>query len=148
NQIFAVSLPFALLPQDKARSIVKIIQEKLLTPYGLRSLAPEDPDYTAAYRGNPYERDSAYHQGTVWPWLMGPFVDAYLNAFGQSQENYRYLKSLFDPLQEHLREAGLGSISEIFDAEAPQSPKGCASQAWSVAEILRAYQRLNAASGF
>ena len=126
---------------------MKVVQEKLLTPYGLRSLAPEDPEYRAVYKGNPYERDSAYHQGTVWPWLMGPFVDAYLNAFGESEENYRYLRSLFDPLRKHLHEAGLGSISEIFDADLPQAPKGCASQAWSVAEALRAYQRISTISG-
>jgi predicted glycogen debranching enzyme len=142
NQIFAVSLPFGLLPLEKARATVKVIQEKLLTPYGLRSLAPDDPEYRRVYRGNPYERDSAYHQGTVWPWLMGSFADAYLNAFGESEENCDYLESLFDPLRLHLREAGLGSISEIFDADPPHLPKGCASQAWSIAETLRVYQKI------
>ncbi len=142
NQIFAVSLPFPLLPLEKARAVVKTVQEKLLTPYGLRSLAPEDPEYRKVYRGNPYERDSAYHQGTAWAWLIGPFVDAYLNAFGVSEENCNYLLSLFDQLRHHLSEAGLGSISEIFDAEPPHQPKGCASQAWSVAEVLRACQKI------
>ncbi len=120
------------------------MKEKLLTPYGLRSLAPDDPDYRPVYRGNGYERDSAYHQGTVWAWLIGPFVDAYLNAFGESEENCRYLKSFFEGFRQHLSEAMLGSISEIFDAEAPHAPKGCAAQAWSVAEVLRSYRKLEA----
>jgi predicted glycogen debranching enzyme len=142
NQIFAVSLPFALLPPKRAEAVVTCVKEKLLTPYGLRSLAPEDTEYRKIYQGNPYERDNAYHQGTAWAWLIGPFVDGYLNAFGISEENWLYLTSLFDPLRQHLREAGLGSISEIFDGDPPHSPKGCASQAWSVAEVLRTYQKL------
>jgi glycogen debranching enzyme len=121
-----------------------MVKEKLLTPYGLRTLAPDDPEYRPVYRGNGYERDRAYHQGTVWAWLIGPFVDAYLNAFGESEENCRYLKSLFEGFRQHLSEAMLGSISEIFDAEAPHAPKGCAAQAWSVAEVLRVYRKLQA----
>ena len=142
NQLFAVSLPFPLLTGEKAKAVVKVAQERLLTPYGLRSLAPEDPDYHKAYQGSPHERDSAYHQGMVWAWLIGPFVDAYLNAFGASEENRSYLQSLFDPFCQHLGEAMLGSISEIFDAEPPHAPKGCATQAWSVAEVLRAWQKI------
>ncbi|PYV40440.1 MAG: glycogen debranching protein, partial [Acidobacteria bacterium] len=122
--------------------VVKIVQEKLLTPFGLRSLAPEDPDYRKVYHGNPIERDSAYHQGTVWAWLMGPFVDAYLNAFGTSSASLNYLKSLLEPFKSHLREAMLGSISEIFDGQPPHTPRGCGAQAWSVAEVLRAYQKI------
>ena len=144
NQIFAVSLPHLLLPSDRAEAVVQVVKEKLLTPYGLRSLAPDDPDYRPVYRGNGYERDSAYHQGTVWAWLVGPFVDAHLNAFGESEENVTYLKSLFEGFRRHLSEAMLGSISEIFDAEVPHAPKGCAAQAWSVAEVLRAYRKLQA----
>jgi predicted glycogen debranching enzyme len=143
NQIFAVSLPFPLLPLERARRVVKVVQEKLLTPYGLRSLAPEDPDYRKVYQGNQYERDSAYHQGTVWAWLIGPFVDAYLNAFGQSEITVRYLKSVLEPFRGHLLEAMVGSVSEIFDAEPPYRPRGCGAQAWSVAEVLRAYQRIS-----
>ncbi len=142
NQIFAVSLPYPLLSSDRAQAVVQVVKEKLLTPYGLRSLAPDDPDYRPVYRGNAYERDRAYHQGTVWAWLIGPFVDAYLNAFGESEENCRYLKSLFEGFRQHLSEGMLGSISEIFDAEAPHAPKGCAAQARSVAEVLRSYQKL------
>ena len=144
NQIFAVSLPHPLLPPDRARALVRVVKEKLLTPYGLRSLAPDDPGYWPVYKGNGYERDSPYHQGTVWAWLIGPFVDAYLIAFGESKENCRYLKSLFEGFRRHLSEAMLGSISEIFDAEAPHAQKGCAAQAWSVAEVLRVYQKLQA----
>jgi predicted glycogen debranching enzyme len=142
NQIFAVSLPFALLPREKAKAVVQVVKEKLLTPYGLRSLAPEDPAYRKVYAGNPLERDSAYHQGTVWPWLMGPFVDAYLNVFGESEESARYLGSLFEGFRQHMSEAMLGSISEIFDADAPHAAKGCGAQAWSVAEVLRAVEKL------
>ena len=143
NQIFAVSLPFPLLPLERARRVVKVVQEKLLTPYGLRSLAPEDPDYRKVYQGNQYERDSAYHQGTVWAWLIGPFVDAYLNAFGQSEITVTYLKSVLEPFRGHLLEAMVGSVSELFDAEPPYRPRGCGAQAWSVAEVLRAYQRIS-----
>ena len=144
NQIFAVSLPHALLPAARAQSVVDVVKDRLLTPYGLRSLAPDDPDYHPVYQGNIYERDSAYHQGTVWAWLIGPFVDAYLNAFGESEVNITYLQSLFEGFRQHLSEAMLGSISEIFDAETPHKPKGCPAQAWSVAEVLRAYQKLQA----
>jgi predicted glycogen debranching enzyme len=138
NQIFAVSLPFALLRPEQAKAVLRVVEEKLLTPYGLRSLAPEDPEYRNVYAGSPYQRDSAYHQGTVWAWLIGPFVDAYLNAFGESEETCRYLESLSDGLRQHMSQAMLGSISEIFDADPPHAPKGCAAQAWSVAEVLRA----------
>jgi len=144
NQIFAVSLPHPLLALDKAQSVVQVVKEKLLTPFGLRSLASGDPDYHAVYQGNGYARDSAYHQGTVWGWLIGPFVDAYLNAFGESGRNVAYLKSLFEGFRHHLSEGMLGSISEIFDGEAPHAPKGCAAQAWSVAEVLRCYRKLEA----
>ena len=113
NQIFAVSLPHPLLPSDRAEAVVRVVKERLLTPYGLRSLAPDDPDYRPFYRGNGYERDSAYHQGTVWAWLIGPFVDAYLNVFGESEENCRHLKSLFEGFRQHLSEAMLGSIRKF-----------------------------------
>jgi predicted glycogen debranching enzyme len=142
NQIFAVSLPFALLPPEKAKAVVQVVAEKLLTPYGLRSLASEDPQYRRVYAGNPYERDSAYHQGAVWAWLIGPFVDAYLNVHGESEGTCRYLESLLDGFKRHMSQAMLGSISEIFDADPPHAPKGCTAQAWSVAEVLRVVQKL------
>ena len=147
NQIFAVSLPYPLLSQDKAQAVVRVVKEKLLTPYGLRSLAPDDPDYRPVYRGNKFERDSAYHQGTVWAWLIGPFVDSYLRVFGESEGNRRYLESLFEGFRQHLSQAMVGTISEVFDAEAPHTPGGCAAQAWSVGEVLRAYQKLRATDG-
>jgi glycogen debranching enzyme len=107
-----------------------------LTPFGLRSLAPGDPDYKARYDGNLLARDAAYHQGTVWAWLIGPFIDAWLRVYpGQYQNARRFLEGF----KAHLSEACVGSISEIFDAEGDYAPRGCISQAWSVAEVLRCY---------
>jgi glycogen debranching enzyme len=143
NQLFAISLPFPLLSSERAQAVIEVVQGKLLTPYGLRTLAPEEPDYRKTYGGSPYARDSAYHQGTVWAWLIGPFVDAYFRVFGESKASCDYLQSLFDPFRRHLCEALLGSVSEIFDADPPHSPKGCGAQAWSVAEILRACQKIS-----
>ena len=139
NQIFAVSLTHSMLSPERAKSVVKKVQEHLLTPYGLRSLAPSDPQYRGRYTGNPVERDGAYHQGTVWPWLLGPFLTAYVKVNGGSEVARRQASEWLEPLREHLTDAGLGHISEIFDGDAPQSPRGCIAQAWSVAEILRAY---------
>ena len=138
NQIFAVSLPFSMLPEDKARSLVELVERELLTPVGLRTLARGDRNYRPRYEGGPWERDSAYHQGTVWPWLLGPFVTAYLKVHGNSAETRTRCAKFLEPLQAHLRDAGLGQISEIFDADAPHNPRGCFAQAWSVAEILKA----------
>ncbi len=139
NQVFAVSLPHSMLSSDRARSVVEKIQEHLLTPYGLRSLAPSDPQYRGRYTGGPFERDGAYHQGTVWPWLMGPFITAYLKVNGNSEAARRQAAEWLSPLKDHLADGGLGHISEILDGDAPQRPCGCIAQAWSVAEILRAY---------
>jgi predicted glycogen debranching enzyme len=139
NQIFAVSLPHSMLPQDRARSVVEKVEEHLLTPFGLRSLAPSDPQYRGCYTGGPTERDGAYHQGTVWPWLLGPFITAYVKVNGRSEEAKRQAQTWLSPLESHLAEAGLGHISEIFEGDAPHRPRGCIAQAWSVAEILRAY---------
>jgi predicted glycogen debranching enzyme len=136
NQIFAVSLPFPLLRPEQRRSVVRIVEEELLTPYGLRTLSRGDPEYVARYFGGPAERDGAYHQGTVWPWLLGPFVRAYLAAFGRSAETVAHCRALLDPIEAHLEDGCLGSISEVFDAEPPYRPGGCPAQAWSVAEIL------------
>jgi glycogen debranching enzyme len=142
NQLIALSLPTPLVSEERARSILQVVQEKLLTPFGLRSLAPDDPAYRNLYAGNSYQRDSAYHQGTVWPWLLGPYIDGYLFAYGTSPQTVTNLLSLLDPFKRHLQEAMLGSISEIFDPEPPYTPKGCGAQAWSVAELLRVYQKL------
>ncbi|HEY8402483.1 MAG TPA: amylo-alpha-1,6-glucosidase [Cytophagaceae bacterium] len=137
NQIFALSLPFPLVSGTKAKSVLKIVEEKLLTPVGLRSLAPDDPDYQPHYLGSQLQRDGAYHQGTVWSWLMGPYIDALIAVKGKSGE--RQAKRIIKKFEYHLAEAGIGSVSEIFDAEPPFAPKGCIAQAWGVAEILRVY---------
>lgn len=139
NQIFAVSLPYSMVSLAKQRSIINIVQEHLLTPYGLRSLSPKDKDYIGRYCGNVYERDRAYHQGTVWAWLIGPYISAYARAYAGQKDTTTSVKELFKPFYTHLFEAGLGTISEIFDGDPPHTPRGCISQAWSVGEILRAY---------
>jgi len=139
NQIFAVSLPYSMLPKTRQRNVVEIVKEHLLTPYGLRSLSPKDRDYIGRYCGNVYERDRAYHQGTVWAWLIGPYISAYTKAYAGNKDTLDYIKGLFIPFYGHLYEAGLGTVSEIFDGDQPHTPRGCISQAWSVAEILRAY---------
>ena len=139
NQIFAVSLPHSMLSPERARSVIEKVHQHLLTPYGLRSLAPSDPQYRGRYTGSPTCRDGAYHQGTVWPWLIGPFITAYVKVFGNNDRARRQAAEWLAPLQEHLSEAGLGQISEVFDGDAPHRPAGCMAQAWSVAEVLRAY---------
>ena len=138
NQIFAVSLPHTMLSPERARQVVATVQQHLLTPYGLRSLAPTDPQYRGRYEGDGASRDSAYHQGTVWPWLMGPFITAYIKVHHGAASARQQAEKWLAPLQEHLSDAGLGHISEIFDGDAPQRPVGCIAQAWSVAEVLRA----------
>jgi glycogen debranching enzyme len=139
NQIFAVSLPYCMLSAERAAAVVEKVREHLLTPFGLRSLAPSDPQYRGRYSGSPTERDSAYHQGTVWPWLLGPFITAYVKTNGYSDTSRRQAAEWLAPMNEHLRDAGLGHISEIFEGDAPHRPCGCIAQAWSVAEILRCY---------
>lgn len=139
NQIFAVSLPYSMLSIERQRSVIEIVKTYLLTPYGLRSLSPNDKAYIGYYRGNQYERDRAYHQGTVWAWLIGPYISAYARAYAGREDTPKYIKGLLEPFYTHLFEAGLGTISEIFDGDPPHTPRGCISQAWSVAEILRAY---------
>jgi glycogen debranching enzyme len=139
NQIFTVSLHYSMLPSERARLVVAKVQEHLLTPYGLRTLAPTDPQYRGRYTGGPVERDRAYHQGTVWPWLMGPFITAYVKVNGGSETARRQAAEWLAHLKDHLKDGGLGHISEILDGDAPQRPCGCIAQAWSVAEILRSY---------
>ena len=142
NQIFAVGgLPFPLLESWQAERIVSAVQEKLLTPLGLRSLAPGESGYVAHYEGGVWQRDGAYHQGTVWPWLIGPFVEAWVRVRGNSANAKREAREKFlAPLLSHLDEAGLGHISEIADADAPHTPRGCPFQAWSLGELLRLNQ--------
>jgi predicted glycogen debranching enzyme len=138
NQIFAVSLPHTMLSRERARRVVAVVERELLTPFGLRSLAPGDAGYRPVYAGDTYSRDTAYHQGTVWAWLMGPFITAYVKVNQQSKKSRQTGAALLEGFREHLSEAGLGTVSEIFDGEAPHHPGGCIAQAWSVAELLRA----------
>ena len=127
----------------RARSIVDICAQKLLTSYGLRSLSPDQDGYIGEYGGDQKQRDAAYHQGTVWGWLMGPFVDAYLRAYGRSAESLAAARSFLAPFEQHLNDAGLGSVSEIFEGNAPFAAVGCIAQAWSVAEVLRVWTETN-----
>jgi glycogen debranching enzyme len=137
NQIFAVSLPNTMLSIGRAQKIVKKVEDELLTPVGLRSLSPKDSRYCPVYIGSPFERDSAYHQGTVWGWLIGAFVDAYRKVHPNGRQTENRVNELLTGFKNHLTEAGTGQISEIFDADAPHKPRGCVAQAWSVAEVLR-----------
>jgi predicted glycogen debranching enzyme len=140
NQLLAVSLPHSPVDLERAKSIVQVVERHLLTPYGLRTLAPFDPEYRGYYGGNTWERDGAYHQGTVWAWLIGPFVDAYLRVHEHSAEAKAQCRTYLQPLLQHVWQTGVGSISEIFDADPPHAPKGTISQAWSVSEVLRAWE--------
>lgn len=139
NQIFAVSLPYPVLLMERWRNVTNVVSKHLLTPYGLRTLSPEDKNYIGCYCGNVYERDKAYHQGTVWTWLIGPYISGYVRAHAGTKNTIEYAMGLLEPFYAHLFESGLGTISEIFDGNAPHKPRGCISQAWSVAEILRVY---------
>ena len=141
NQLFAASLPFPLINEKQTAAILKVVDEKLYTPVGLRTLPQEDPRYVCVYGNDPYKRDSCYHQGTVWSWLLGAYADAimyapqYVGRDGLSGKEK--LESIIENLKYHLNEACIGSISEIFDADAPHFPRGCISQAWGVGEVLR-----------
>jgi predicted glycogen debranching enzyme len=138
NQLFAVSLPYTALAADEMRAVVDVCARELLTSYGLRSLSPKDPRYIGHYRGDPLQRDSAYHQGTVWAWLLGPFARAHYRTHGDAA----LAQSFLNPFAEHLESGCLGSISEIFEGDAPHNACGCFAQAWSVAEILRSWIQL------
>ena len=135
NQIFAVSLPHSLLSVEKSSSVIAAIERDLLTPVGLRSLAPSHPNYSGRYEGGILERDGAYHQGTVWAWLMGPFLTAYLKIYGAGGRPK--ITQWLTGFSTHLQQAGLGQVAEIFAGDAPHTPCGCIAQAWSVAELLR-----------
>jgi predicted glycogen debranching enzyme len=137
NQIFAVSLFHSMLPVERAGRVLATVERELLTPYGLRSLAPSDPQYRGRYEGDPRSRDGAYHEGTVWPWLMGPFVSAYLKINGRSDEARRQASQWLAEFRRYIEDEGVGQIPEVFDGDAPQRAGGCVAQAWSVAELLR-----------
>lgn len=141
NQLFAISLPFPLLESEKAKSVVKIIEEQLYTPVGLRSLPKTDSHYIPVYGGDQWHRDSSYHEGTVWSWLLGAYGDSIARTYGPGYEEK--LRQLVRDFSYHLKDACIGSISEIFDADPPHHPRGCVAQAWGVAEILRIIKDYN-----
>ena len=137
NQVIAVSLANSMVSNPRAKSILRVVERELLTPRGLRTLSPNHPNYRGRYEGNPLSRDGAYHQGTVWPWLIGPYLAAYAKTFGEKAGRSvatEWLKNF----QQHLNEACVGQVSEIFDGDAPHAARGCVAQAWSVGELLRA----------
>lgn len=137
NQVFAISLKHPILDRSRWKRIIEVVTEELVTPYGLRSLSPKHPDYKSRYDGDLRSRDAAYHQGTVWSWLVGPYIDAWIKTHPDTHphEARRFLEHFHT----HLADAGTGSISEIFDAAEPYTPRGCVAQAWSVAEVLRTW---------
>jgi predicted glycogen debranching enzyme len=140
NQVLAVALEHPVLDEARWEPVLETIRRRLLTPVGLRSLAPGHPDYKPKYYGDLRARDAAYHQGTVWAWLIGPFIDAWLRVYPSRRAEARQFLEGFDA---HLGEACLGSISEVFDAQEPFTPRGCVAQAWSVAEVLRCWVKTN-----
>jgi predicted glycogen debranching enzyme len=144
NQIFAVSLPYPILDSARQPAVVETVRAHLLTPFGLRTLSPRHPAYLGRYAGTPRERDSAYHQGTVWPWLLGAYGDALFRVASDPQRAVRHLLDTIEPIWERhlLGEAGLGSVSEIFDGDPPHPPQGCIAQAWSVGELIRLLDRI------
>jgi predicted glycogen debranching enzyme len=140
NQIVAVALDFTMLDAKKSEQVVGMVQRELVTPYGLRTLARSDPRYRGVYVGDRRSRDYAYHNGTVWPWLLGPFVTAFLKkGHGEFMREFALKIFLLPLFTQQIFEAGLGTLSEIFDGDAPHAARGCIAQAWSVAEPLRAY---------
>jgi len=138
NQLYAISLGNDLVSRDRAQHILRLVKKQLVTPVGLRTLSPDDPRYRPRYAGGVQERDSAYHQGTVWPFLLGPLVTVWIKSFGRNAKSRSEARGFLNGLEAHLGEGCLGQVSEIFDAEAPHHPRGCYAQAWSVAEPLRA----------
>jgi glycogen debranching enzyme len=138
NQIFALALDDQLVTDSQAKQILQLMKERLLTPVGLRTLAPEDIRFCGSYEGGVSVRDSAYHQGTVWPFLLGPFVTAWVKTYGNSAAVRRDARMFLEGLSEHLEDGCVGQVSEIFDGQLPHRPRGCFAEAWSVAEPLRA----------
>ena len=139
NQIFAVSLPYTMLSPEKEKAIVDRVEKDLLVPFGLRTLSPDNPLYKGQYHGDAINRDTAYHNGTAWPWLLGAYVKSYRKVHNYSEDSLEAMRNLLQGFNAHLEIAGLGTISEVFDGDFPHSPGGCIAQAWSVAEVLRAY---------
>lgn len=139
NQLFAIGLPYSAVSSDKSYKILETVKQHLVTPFGLRTLSPADPNYRNYYKGSPEERDKSYHQGMVWPWLIGILIDSIVSLEGKKKAR-KYLENTFKPLfTEHLCSACIGHISEIFLPDPPQTPKGAVAQAWSIAELIRAF---------
>jgi glycogen debranching enzyme len=137
NQVLAVRLFHSMLSGEKASAVVAAVERDLLTPYGLRSLAPSDRQYRGRYEGDQFSRDSAYHQGTVWPWLIGPFISAYLKVNRRSAAARKRAADWLSELRRFMAEEGVGQLPEVFGGDAPHRAGGCIAQAWSVAELLR-----------
>jgi predicted glycogen debranching enzyme len=141
NQVFALSLPYLVLEDDEAKQVFDAVGQKLLTTYGLRTLPPDHPSYRGDYGGDQYHRDSSYHMGPVWPWLIGAFAEAHYRLHGDADAALELLR----PFAHHLRDAGLGSVSEILEGDPPHLPRGCIAQGWSVAEVLRVWRFIESA---
>ncbi|MEP7164370.1 MAG: amylo-alpha-1,6-glucosidase [Ferruginibacter sp.] len=142
NQLFAISLPYPVIDGKQAKAVLKIVEEKLYTPVGLKSLPADDGRYVGIYGGDQMHRDSSYHQGTVWSWLLGAYIDAVMKVEGKRSK----AKKIIDAFKYHLEEGCIGSVSEIFDADAPHHPRGCIAQAWGVAEVLRVIKEYDLSS--
>ena len=142
NQIFSLSLEFPVLNEEHWQPVLQVVQDRLLTPVGLRSLAPGEPEYRSRYDGDLRSRDAAYHQGTVWAWLIGPFIDAWMRVHPDDTDT---ATQFLEGLRRQLSIGCVGTIAEIFDAEYPFNPRGCCAQAWSVAEVLRSFVKLSSA---
>ena len=145
NQIFAVSLPYSPLTSEQQRAVVQVVQERLLTPYGLRTLDPDDPQYRGRYEGDMHQRDAAYHQGTVWPWLIGPFCEALLKVNNYSDDSTTAVRQMIQPLLQELDQGCLGHVAEVYDGDPPHRSNGCPAQAWSITELLRVLSLLEQA---
>ena len=141
NQVFAISPTYPVLAPERWQSVLEVVRRELVTPVGLRSLAPGHADFKRTYDGDLHARDAAYHQGTVWGWLIGHYIDATLKV----NPDLQAARALLQGMEDHLEHAGLGQISEIFDATEPFRPRGCIAQAWSVAEALRVFLKTHVA---
>jgi glycogen debranching enzyme len=133
--VFATSLPYSPIDEEKKEKVIDILKRELLTSRGLRTLTPKHPGYKSIYSGDQAERDLAYHQGTVWPWLLGHFAEGYLKLYGKS--GVSFIQSLYSGFEPVMTEHGIGTVSEIYDGDPPHAARGAISQAWSVAELLR-----------
>ena len=137
-------MPFTLLTRDRAKQVVDLVEARLWTPLGLRTLAPRSPNYAGRYGGSPSQRDAAYHQGTAWPWLLGPFIEAWVKTRDDPQAaRVEAARRFVEPLLAHRYQAGLNHLSEIADGDPPHTPNGCPFQAWSLGELLRISQWLS-----